>query len=122
MRAVFASLAILVLVGYSGAQDEKIDGKKLIGKWEPEKAEKGAKMVLEFAEKGKLTLHVTFMDKTEKVDGTYKLDGNKLEVELSFGGKSEKETLTITKLTDTEMVTKDSKGKEDTMKKIKDKK
>lgn len=119
MRILVASVAVLVLAGFVGAADEKIDAKKLIGKWEPAKAEKGAVMVLDIQEKGKLVLSITFGDKTEKVEGTYKVDGNKMEVELAFGGKSEKETLTILKLTDTELVTKDSKGKEDSLKRAK---
>jgi uncharacterized protein (TIGR03066 family) len=122
MRIAITSVAFLVLAGFAGAADEKIDAKKLIGKWEPAKSEKdGPMMVLEIQEKGKFILHVTFNGKTEKVDGTYKLDGNKIEVEMSFGGKSMKDTLTVEKLTDTEMVTKDSKGKEETMKKVKEK-
>jgi uncharacterized protein (TIGR03066 family) len=125
--AAVASVAFLVLAGSAGAADEKekdkekVDLKKLVGKWEPAKAEKDVKMVLEIAEKGKFTLHVTFNNKTEKVDGTYKLDGNKLEVEMKIGDDVMKETLTITKLTDTELVTKDSKGKEETMKRVKEK-
>ena len=129
MRAVVTSVAVLTLVafaGYAGAadekKDEKVDVKKLIGKWEPAKAEKDApSMVLEIQDKGKFTLHVTLNGKTEKVPGTYKVDGNKIEVEMEFGGKSMKDTLTVVKLTDTELVTKDSKGKEDAMKKVKDK-
>lgn len=119
MRVLVASVAILVLAGFAGAADEKIDAKKLVGKWEPEKAEKGASLVLEIQDKGKMVLSVTVGDKIEKIEGTYKVDGNKMEVELSFGGKSEKETLTILKLTDAELVTKDSKGKEDTLKRVK---
>ncbi|MFM8273109.1 MAG: TIGR03066 family protein [Gemmata sp.] len=122
MRPLVASVAFVILAGFATAADDKIDAKKLVGKWEPAKAEKGApKMTLEIAEKGKLTLLVALGDKTEKVEGSYKLDGNKLEVELSFGGKSEKETLTITKLTEEELVTKDSKGKEDALKRVKGK-
>jgi uncharacterized protein (TIGR03066 family) len=119
MRTLVASVAFLALATFSVAADEKIDAKKLVGKWEPAKQEKGFDLVLEIMEKGKMTLSVSVGGKTEKVEGTYKLDGNKLEVELSFGGKTEKETLTITKLSDTEMVTKDSKGKEDTLKRVK---
>lgn len=121
MRALIATVAVLLLAGFAGADDEKIDVKKLIGKWEPVKPEKDIKAVLEIADKGKFTLHVTFNGKTEKVDGTYTLDGNKLEVEMKIGENVMKETLTITKLTDTELVTKDSKGKEETMKRVKEK-
>ena len=126
MRAVIASVAVLFLVGFAGAadekKDEKVDVKKLLGKWEPAKPEKDAPvMILEIQDKGKFTLHVTFMGKTEKVDGTYKVDGNKLEVEMTFNGKTEKDSLTVVKLTDTEMVTKGKNGKEEALKKVKDK-
>ncbi len=123
MRVLAALVAVLAFAGFAGAADEKIDAKKLIGKWEPSKPEKdGPKLVLEIGEKGKFTLHVTIGGKTENIDGTYKLEGNKLDIEMTFGGKTEKETITITKLTDTELVAKDSKGKEDTMTRVKDKK
>jgi uncharacterized protein (TIGR03066 family) len=129
MRAVVASVAVAVLVGFAGfvgaadeKKDEKVDVKKLLGKWEPAKPEKDAPvMILEMQDKGKFTLHVTFMGKTEKVDGTYKVDGNKIEVEMTFNGKTEKDTLTVVKLTDTEMVTKGKNGKEEALKKLKDK-
>lgn len=123
MRVLAALVAVLAFAGFAGAADEKIDAKKLIGKWEPAKPEKDApKMVLEIADKGKFTLHVTIEGKTEKIEGTYKLEGNKLDIEMSFNGKTEKETVTILKLTDTEMVSKDGKGKEETMTRVKEKK
>lgn len=120
MRAVITSVAVLVLAGFACAADDKVDAKKLIGKWEPAKAEKDAPaMILEIQDKGKFVLHVTVNGKTEKVDGTYKIDGNKLEVEMSFGGKSMKDTLTVVKLTDTELVTKGKSDKEETLKRVK---
>lgn len=118
MRAILASVVLLVCVGLTSA-DEKIDAKKLIGKWEPGQEKKDGKVVLEIMDKGKLSISITVGEKTQKVDGTYKLDGNKLDVELAFGDNKIKETLTVLKLTDTEMTTKDSKGKEETMKKVK---
>lgn len=120
MRALVASVAVLVMAGFAVAEDEKIDAKKLIGKWEPVKAEEGApKMTLEIKEKGKFTISVTINDKAQQIEGTYKLDGNKLEVEMKLGEETMKDTLTILKLSDTEFTTKDSKGKEETMKKVK---
>lgn len=119
MRAVAFAL---VLVGFAGSvctADEKVDAKKLIGKWEPAKADKGPKMVLEIQDKGKLELSVTFGEKTEKVEGKYTVDGNKMTVELTFMGEKKKETMTIVKLTDTELVTKDEKGNEEALKKVK---
>lgn len=118
MRTVVASVMVLVLAGFAGAAD--VDAKKLIGKWEPTKPEKDApKMVLEIMDGGKFVFHVTVNDKTQKVDGTYKVTGEKIEVELKIGDKVEKDTLTVIKLTDTEMVTKGKSGKEEAMKKVK---
>jgi uncharacterized protein (TIGR03066 family) len=121
MRAVLCAIVVLGFAGLTTAgDDKKIDAKKLIGKWEPAKAKEGApKMVIEFAEGGKLTLTVAAGDKSEKIEGTYKVEGNKVSVAMAFGGKEEKETFTVSKLTDDEMVSTDSKGKEDTLKKVK---
>jgi len=48
-----------------------------------------------FTDKGKLTLSIDVGGKAEKIEGTYKLDGDKLEMVMSFGGKEMKETVTI---------------------------
>jgi uncharacterized protein (TIGR03066 family) len=57
--------------------------------------------------------------KSKKVEGTYKLESDKLEMALTMDGKETKETITITKLTDDEFVGKDSKGKEEKLKRVK---
>ncbi len=119
MRVLFATVAALVMVGFAGAADEKIDAKKLIGKWTPKEAKKGEEFVMEFAEKGKLAVTFTANGKEIKIDGTYKVEGNKIEVAMSFNGKDVKETHTVTKLTDDELVSKDEKGKEETLKRVK---
>jgi uncharacterized protein (TIGR03066 family) len=118
MRAFIGAVAVLALVGASAGADEKIDAKKLIGKWEPAEA-KGAKVVIEFADKGKLTVTIEAAGETQKIEGTYKLDGDKLELAMTFMGEEKKETVTVTKLTDEEMVGKDSKGKEEKFKRLK---
>jgi uncharacterized protein (TIGR03066 family) len=124
MRAVIASVAVLVGAGFVGsarAADEQVDVKKLIGKWEPTNFDKnGPAMVLEIADKGAFALHVTSSGKTVKVDGTYTVTGNKIDVEMTFNGKKMKDTLTVVKLTDTELVTKGTSDKEETMKRVKD--
>lgn len=120
MRALIGAVVVLAFAGFTTAQDkkdEKIDAKKLIGKWEP--ADGKAPIVIEFTDKGKMSLSIDIGGKSEKIEGTYKLDGNKLEMVMSFGGKEQKETVTITKLTDDEMVGKDSKDKEEKFKKVK---
>ena len=45
-----------------------------------------------------------------------------MSLALAFGGQEQKETLTVLKLTDEELSTEDSKGKKETLKRVKDKK
>ena len=122
MRALIGAVAILAFAGFAAGQEkdkdkdkDKVDLKKLMGKWEP----KDGPVTVEFADKGKLILTVDLGGKSEKIEGTYKVDGDKIEVVLAFGGKDMKETLTVKKLTDEELVTTDSKGKEEAFKKKK---
>jgi uncharacterized protein (TIGR03066 family) len=120
MRAILGCAAVLVLACAAAAQekkDEKFDAKKLIGKWET--GDKKSTVVIEFAAEGKMTLTAGEPGKEIKAEGTYKLDGDKLDVSLKFMGEEQKEKLTIKKLTDTELVTEDSKGKSETLKRKK---
>jgi uncharacterized protein (TIGR03066 family) len=119
MRTLVGTVMFLALAGLAGAaQDkdkDKVDPKKLVGKWEP----KEGRIVIEFADKGKLSLSIDSEGKSQKFDGTYKLDGNRLEVAIVILDKEQKETLTVKKLTDEELVTTDSKGKDETLKRKK---
>jgi len=119
MRALIGAAVVLALAGFTtalGQDKDKVDAKKLIGKWEM----KDPVVVVEFADNGKLTFSVDIDGKTEKIEGTYKLlEGLKIEVLLMIAGKEMRETLTVKKLTDEELVTTDSKGKDETLKKKK---
>ena len=58
-----------------------------------------------------------------KAEGTYKVDGNKLMLTLKLGDDEKKMTRTVSKLTDTELTSKDDEnGKEDTLTRVKEKK
>ncbi len=107
-----AVLALLIAATGTLLAQEKIDPKKLLGKWEPVDA-KIANLTLEFMDKGKWTLSVDVMGRLEKIEGTYKITDNKMEVTIGYMGTEQKEMLTIKKLNDTEFVTVDSKGKEE---------
>lgn len=120
MRKLIGAAVVLAFAGLAGTaagQDkDKVDFKKLIGKWEP----KDAGITIEFMEKGKLALSIDLAGKIEKIEGSYKsIEPNKLEVVIAFGGKEQKETLTVKKLTDDELITTDSKGKDESLKKKK---
>lgn len=111
-RIVVLSVLTAGLTTFAAIAQEKLDPKKLIGKWEPVDS-KLTNLTLEFQDKGKWILTIEIMGRTEKAEGSYKLEGNKLEVTMLLDGKEQKELLTVKKLTDSEFVTTDSKGKEE---------
>ncbi|WP_439620420.1 hypothetical protein [Gemmata sp.] len=100
---IAATLGLLALLGTAAAADDKIDLKKIVGKWEhQEKSPGGAVWVTEFTDKGKLVVHVS---PTTKLDGTYKiLEGGKVETKLSLESAVEQLTWSVKKLTDDELV------------------
>jgi uncharacterized protein (TIGR03066 family) len=111
----------VVLALACGATAADIDGKKLVGKWEPKTPKKGEDLKMEFTKDGKLLLTGNQGGKEEKIEGTYKLDGDKLSFKLKIGDVSIDETVTITKLTDDELEGKDKDGKVEAFKKVKGK-
>lgn len=124
MRAILGGVMAVALVVTAGvsADDtgEKFDAKKLVGKWEPKDGKD--KFRVEFTKDGKVAFAAGDKDDF-KADGTYKLTGNKLMMTIKFGGEEKSMTRTISKLTDTEMTSKDDeKGKEDTLVRVKEKK
>ncbi|MBY0457905.1 MAG: TIGR03066 family protein [Gemmataceae bacterium] len=125
MRTLLGIGLVVALFGGAGVagaarQDAKIDGKKLVGKWEPAKPKAGEKMVMEFTKDGKLIVTGDMGGKELKLEGTYKLDGNKLSFAINFMGTEIKETVTITKLTDDEMEGEDKDKKAEAFKRIKE--
>lgn len=119
--ALVAVLGLVATTGATAGQD-KIDGKKLIGKWTPKDEAKAGKMVAEFTKDGKLIISGDLGGKELKIDGTYKLDGNKLTMTLKIGDKEQSETVTITKLTDDVMEGEDKGGKKEAFTRVKSKK
>ncbi|HQR06453.1 MAG TPA: hypothetical protein PLN21_06500 [Gemmatales bacterium] len=102
------------------AFDDKIDSAKVIGKWSPEKEPApGFKIVMEFAKENKITIAVDFQGKSEKVEGTYKLDGDQLSMTLSKDGQERTQKLKVVRLNDKELVLKEEgKDKEEVLKKV----
>jgi uncharacterized protein (TIGR03066 family) len=122
MRKLLGVGMVLALACGTAIAEEKIDAKKLIGKWEKKDSGKD-KLVVEFTKDGKLSFVGKIGDQEIKGEGTYKLDGNKLEVTAKIGDDTVKMTRTISKLTDTELTSKDDdSGMEDTMVRVKEKK
>jgi uncharacterized protein (TIGR03066 family) len=100
---------------------KETDAKKLVGKWEPKEKEEGLTVVVEFTNDGKASFTTTANGKVTKIEGTYKVNGNRITMPMKYGETVRTHTLTVSKLTDTELVSTDEKGKEDTLVRIKDK-
>lgn len=118
MRAVLVGVTAAVLfAGLSGSangrQPEKIDAKLLVGKWTP-KEKVGKEFTVEFSKDGKVVVaadggHV------KVADGTYKLDGNLLTMNLKFGDGEATKKRTIHSLSKTELVSTEEGGGKDTL-------
>ena len=127
MRAVLGRTAavVLALCAGSGAEDKKadpIDATKLVGKWKIKEMKGDNALTHEFTKDGKLV--VTSKLPTGEVDtfeGVYEVKGNKLVVMMTLDGKEVKKTLTISKLTEGELVSSDDKGMELTLVRVKGK-
>jgi len=106
MRIGSALLMVALVVSVAaGADDKKVDAAKLLGKWEVTKATQMIPpgSVIEFAKEGKLTLTIKADGQEVKVEGTYKLDGDKLVTKVEANGQTHEDTDTVKKLTDDEM-------------------
>jgi len=126
MRTLIGFVAVLALAGLARAADEKkdepkIDGKLVVGKWEPKAPKAGELTLLEMTKDGKLVAIAEVGGKPAKAEGTYKLDGDKLTYEVTYMGETTKDTVTLTKLTDEEMEGKDKEGKMYSYKRVKTK-
>ena len=125
MRALFGLGAVLAVAGWLGAADdkkgEKIDGAKLVGKWEPKDPKKGEEFVMEFTRDGKMVVAGTLDGKPQKLEGTYKFDGARLSFELKAPGETIRETITLLKLTDDELEGREKDGRVEALKRAKPK-
>jgi uncharacterized protein (TIGR03066 family) len=114
VRLMAAGLAIVGLIAGARAEEKKADNKaKLLGAWEVVKSDEGGPpvgTVVEFAKDGKMKLTHKVDGKEETLPGTYTIDGEKLNVTIKREDKDNKHTVTIKKLTDTEMVAENEKG------------
>ena len=123
MRAMLGfGLAVLLVASAAVADDDKVDAKKLVGKWEAKGLGDGESIVLEFKGDGKAALTASYGEEQERGSGSYALDGNKLSITLTVAGETETKTVTVARLTDAELVWTTKSGKEWTFVRVKDKK
>jgi uncharacterized protein (TIGR03066 family) len=112
-------VAVVLAAGTAVAKEES-NKEKLIGVWE---ITKGTAVpqggTVEFTKDGKMKMTAEVRGKKQTMEAKYVVDGDKFTMTLlgpngkplaGPDGKEFKETITITKLTDKVLVTKDPKG------------
>lgn len=111
---LLAAAAVVGLLAPAVRADEKDYPKLIVGKWELTKVEEGGLpkgTIIEFTKDGKLSLTVKKDDTDTKIEGTYTVEGDKFSISIKVGEEERKQTVTIVKLTDTELHTKNEMGK-----------
>jgi len=116
------TLAVCFGVSADDKKEEKIDAKMLVGKWEPKEKKEGEPKAIEFTKDGKAIFIYSVKDKEVTNGAGYTLDGDKLTLTVKIADKELKIEATVLKLTDTELTTKNDKGEERTLARVKDKK
>ena len=124
MKGLFGVALVAVLfglAGFAGADDKDDNAKKIVGKWEVTKSGSDVPVgsTVTFSKDGKINVAVKLDGKDESIDGTYKVEKDKLTVKLKVADQTIEETLTLQKLTDKELEIKDKDGKVDVLKKVK---
>ena len=120
MKLFAAVLGLATLFALAGSAKAD-DAAKLVGKWEVTKSsgETPVGAIVDFAKGDKMTVMVKLDDKDVKLTGTYKLDGKKLKVNLTFNDQKIEHEFTVAFKGDDELTLEDSDKKVDTLKKKK---
>ena len=124
MKRAFAVVLTVMVVGLAGAapSPDEDNSAKIVGKWEVTKS--GSDIpngsTIDFTKDGKINVLIKEKDKDDvKIDGTYKVEKEKLTVKLKVADQTLEETVSIQKLTDEALELKDKDGKVDVLKKLK---
>jgi uncharacterized protein (TIGR03066 family) len=115
--------AIVCLLSAGARAEEKPDlAKQIVGKWECTKADEGTLPVgaiVEFGKDGKMKTIFKMGDMEMKLEGTYTVEAHKFTFKLKQGDMEHMDTITVTKISDKEMVTENGEGKKVTLAKKK---
>jgi uncharacterized protein (TIGR03066 family) len=113
LRLVGAGAVLCVLAAGVRAGDANDNPKRVVGKWEVVKASPGTfplGTVLDLGKDAKAKV-VGIRDGKELLHaGTYEVSGAKIVITVKVKGEEQQHTLTITKISDTDMVTEHRGG------------
>jgi uncharacterized protein (TIGR03066 family) len=116
MRVFAAILFALGVSATTGAPipKDRADAEKIVGTWRMTLGAKGqtdTNLELDFYQGGKMVIRQQLTNgRTSVYEGSYRVIGNELPYDVKQGGAIKKETLTIKKLTDTELIVVDPDG------------
>jgi uncharacterized protein (TIGR03066 family) len=108
LRLMGAGVIVCVLTVGIRADDEKDNPKLVVGKWKVAKASPGTfplGTILDLSKDEKAKVIGSGDGKEFIHAGTYEVDGAKIIITVKVEGEEQKHTLTITKISDTVMVT-----------------
>src|SRR5438552_4162705 len=98
-RLLAVGALVCLAASFADKKDTKGDNAKLIvGKWECTKVDEGTLpmgTLIEFTKDGKLILTIKMGDNEQKMEGTYKLKGDKFEIGFKMGDNEHTEDITI---------------------------
>jgi uncharacterized protein (TIGR03066 family) len=113
LRLMGAGVIVCVLAAGTRAGDARDNPRLVVGKWKVVKASPGTfplGTVLDLSKDDKAKV-VGSRDGKEFIHaGTYEVDGAKIVITVKVEGEEQKHTLTITKISDTEMATEHGGG------------
>ena len=119
-KALSALVAVVLVCASVGRAADDDNAKKIIGKWEITKSDDvPAGTTVEFTKDGKVIAIAKAEGKEVKVEGTYKVEKDKLISKLTVNGKTIEDTDEIVKLTDDALELRDKDKKVTTLKKKK---
>ena len=111
-----AAVAVVGLLATGARAEDKPDySKMMVGTWTVTKADADTVppgTVIEFTADGKMKVTGKKDDKEMSFEGTYKVEGDKFTFTMKVGEEEHKDTITIVKLTDTELHVKNKDGKQ----------
>jgi len=122
MKTLSVAVLGVLMVAFAGtARAEDDNAKKIVGMWELSKSggDLPVGTVIEFTKELKLTATIKMDGNEMKLEGTYKIEKDKLTVKIKIMQDTIEETATIKKLTDDTLEIEDKDKKVDTFKKKK---